>query len=84
MTRGSKAYHMVPGTCVFDGKQSATAYPLNKSFFSFNLAENPHALRPSWLVMRGALTDGVKGIHKPYHAPISNTGAGVLLLENMC
>jgi protocatechuate 4,5-dioxygenase, beta chain len=35
-----------------------------------------------WLVMRGALQPGVKIIHKHYHAPISNTGAGVLVLEN--
>lgn len=35
-----------------------------------------------WLVMRGALNDEVKLIHKHYHAPISNTGAGVLVLEN--
>ncbi len=35
-----------------------------------------------WLVMRGALQDNVKIIHKHYHAPISNTGAGVMVLEN--
>ena len=35
-----------------------------------------------WLVMRGALADEAKLIHKHYHAPISNTGAGVLVLEN--
>jgi len=35
-----------------------------------------------WLVMRGALTPDVKLVHKHYHAPISNTGAGVLVLEN--
>lgn len=35
-----------------------------------------------WLVMRGALADDAKVIHKHYHAPISNTGAGVLVLEN--
>ncbi|NIB38761.1 protocatechuate 3,4-dioxygenase [Pseudomaricurvus alkylphenolicus] len=34
-----------------------------------------------WLVMRGALGDKVNCLHKHYHAPISNTGAGVLLLE---
>jgi protocatechuate 4,5-dioxygenase, beta chain len=32
--------------------------------------------------MRGALEDHVKLIHKHYHTPISNTGAGVLVLEN--
>lgn len=35
-----------------------------------------------WLVMRGALQANVKVVHKHYHAPISNTGAGVLVLEN--
>lgn len=35
-----------------------------------------------WLVMRGALEADVKVVHKHYHAPISNTGAGVLVLEN--
>jgi protocatechuate 4,5-dioxygenase beta chain len=35
-----------------------------------------------WLVMRGALHPNVNVIHKHYHVPISNTGAGVLVLEN--
>ncbi len=35
-----------------------------------------------WLVMRGALQSNVKVVHKHYHAPISNTGAGVMVLEN--
>jgi protocatechuate 4,5-dioxygenase beta chain len=35
-----------------------------------------------WLVMRGALQSNVMVVHKHYHAPISNTGAGVLVLEN--
>ena len=35
-----------------------------------------------WLVMRGALTDKVKVLHKHYHAPVSNTGAGILVLED--
>ena len=33
-----------------------------------------------WLVMRGALQD-VNVVHKHYHVPISNTGAGVVVLE---
>ena len=35
-----------------------------------------------WLAMRGALHSNVTAVHKHYHAPISNTGAGVLVLEN--
>jgi protocatechuate 4,5-dioxygenase beta chain len=35
-----------------------------------------------WLVMRGALAPEVNVVHKHYHVPVSNTGAGVLVLEN--
>jgi protocatechuate 4,5-dioxygenase beta chain len=35
-----------------------------------------------WLAMRGALTGTVRELHTTYHVPISNTAAGVLLLEN--
>ena len=35
-----------------------------------------------WPVMRGALNEDAKVIHKHYHAPISNTGSGVLVMEN--
>ncbi|GAB1257907.1 gallate dioxygenase [Aurantivibrio plasticivorans] len=35
-----------------------------------------------WLGMRGVLTGNVKELHRNYHAPISNTGAGTMLLEN--
>jgi len=36
-----------------------------------------------WLVMRGALSADVNVVHKHYHVPVSNTGAGVLVLENL-
>jgi protocatechuate 4,5-dioxygenase beta chain len=35
-----------------------------------------------WLAMRGALTGKVRKVHSNYHIPISNTGAGLLVLEN--
>jgi protocatechuate 4,5-dioxygenase beta chain len=35
-----------------------------------------------WLVMRGALKPRVDVLHKHYHVPISNTGAGVLVLTD--
>ncbi len=35
-----------------------------------------------WMVMRGALHEKVKVIHKHYHVPVSNTAAGVLVLED--
>jgi len=35
-----------------------------------------------WMVMRGAMTQKVKMRHSHYHVPVSNTGAGLLVLEN--
>lgn len=35
-----------------------------------------------WLIMRGALGGKVTKVHSNYHIPISNTAAGLLLLEN--
>jgi len=35
-----------------------------------------------WLIMRGALLGDITELHRNYHIPISNTGAGLMLLEN--
>jgi protocatechuate 4,5-dioxygenase beta chain len=35
-----------------------------------------------WLMARAALTGRVAKVHSNYHIPISNTAAGVLVLEN--
>ncbi|MEM8587148.1 MAG: class III extradiol dioxygenase subunit beta [Pseudomonadota bacterium] len=35
-----------------------------------------------WLIMRGALDDDVTEIYRHYHVPASNTGAGLIVLEN--
>jgi protocatechuate 4,5-dioxygenase beta chain len=35
-----------------------------------------------WLAMRGAMTHNVSKVHSHYHIPVSNTGAGLLVLEN--
>jgi protocatechuate 4,5-dioxygenase beta chain len=35
-----------------------------------------------WLAMRGALTGNVRKLHSNYHIPVSNTAAGLLVLEN--
>jgi protocatechuate 4,5-dioxygenase beta chain len=35
-----------------------------------------------WLVLRGALKEKVNKLHSHYHIPVSNTAAGLLLLEN--
>jgi protocatechuate 4,5-dioxygenase beta chain len=35
-----------------------------------------------WLIMRGALNDDVKEVYRHYHIPVSNTAAGLIILEN--
>jgi len=35
-----------------------------------------------WLIMRGAMNDKVKEVHRHYHVPGSNTAIGHLILEN--
>ena len=35
-----------------------------------------------WLIMRGALNDNVKELHRFYHVPASNTAVGHLVLDN--
>ena len=35
-----------------------------------------------WLIMRGALDDTVKEVHRHYHVPASNTAVGHIILEN--
>ncbi|MEI7531343.1 MAG: class III extradiol dioxygenase subunit beta [Betaproteobacteria bacterium] len=36
-----------------------------------------------WLIMRGALNESVKEIHRHYHVPASNTAVGHIILENV-
>jgi protocatechuate 4,5-dioxygenase beta chain len=36
-----------------------------------------------WLIMRGALDQDVKEIHRHYHVPASNTAVGHIILENV-
>jgi protocatechuate 4,5-dioxygenase beta chain len=36
-----------------------------------------------WLIMRGALNQEVKEIHRHYHVPASNTAVGHIILENV-
>jgi protocatechuate 4,5-dioxygenase beta chain len=35
-----------------------------------------------WLIMRGALSQRVRTVHRFYHVPASNTAVGHLILEN--
>ena len=34
-----------------------------------------------WLIMRGALGENVKELHRHYHVPASNTAVGHMVLE---
>lgn len=36
-----------------------------------------------WLIMRGALNDEVRELHRHYHVPASNTAVGHIILENV-
>jgi protocatechuate 4,5-dioxygenase beta chain len=36
-----------------------------------------------WLIMRGALNDDTRSVHRFYHVPASNTAVGHLILENV-
>jgi protocatechuate 4,5-dioxygenase beta chain len=36
----------------------------------------------AWIAARAALTGRVTKVHSNYHVPISNTAAGLLVLEN--
>jgi protocatechuate 4,5-dioxygenase beta chain len=36
-----------------------------------------------WLIMRGALEETVREVHRFYHVPASNTAVGHLILENV-
>ena len=36
----------------------------------------------SWLGARGALDEHVTRVHSHYHIPVSNTAAGLMVLEN--
>ena len=36
-----------------------------------------------WLIMRGALNNKVKEVHRHYHVPASNTAVGHIILENL-
>jgi protocatechuate 4,5-dioxygenase beta chain len=35
-----------------------------------------------WLIMRGAMSESVRQIHRFYHVPASNTAYGLLVLED--
>lgn len=35
-----------------------------------------------WLIMRGAMDDEVREVYRHYHVPVSNTAAGLIILEN--
>ncbi len=59
MTWKKHAYEDIPGTYVFDGKTSHSAYPLNKMLFSFNHDENRQAFAadPEAYATKYGLTD---------------------------
>jgi protocatechuate 4,5-dioxygenase alpha chain len=70
------AYDSIPGTYVFDGRTSHSAYPLNKLLFSFNHASNRDAFAadPSAYAEKYGLTEEQKA------ALLNNDFLGMLRL----
>lgn len=46
------------------------------------LAILPAVALVMWLIMRGAVDDTVRVVHRFHHVPASNTAVGRLVLEN--
>jgi protocatechuate 4,5-dioxygenase beta chain len=62
-----------------DDPEALTAYTISELV---ELAGSQGVELLMWLAMRGALTGEVRELSRTYHIPISNTAAGIQLLEN--
>ena len=63
---------------IVDDPQSLTGYSI-RDIVELAGTQGPELVH--WLMMRGALGPHVRKLASNYHAPISNTGSGLLLLE---
>lgn len=75
----NKAFDLECMQKIVDDPESLTGYSIHDLV---RLAGAQGAELILWLAMRGALTGGITKIHSNYHIPISNTAAGLLVLEN--
>ena len=74
----NKEFDMLCMEKIVDDPESLTRYSIHELV---RLAGAQGAEFILWLAMRGALGGKVKKIYSNYHIPISNTAAGVLVLE---
>jgi protocatechuate 4,5-dioxygenase, beta chain len=63
---------------IVDDPQALTEYSI-RDIVELAGTQGPELVH--WLMMRGAVGDRVRKVTSNYHAPISNTGSGLLLLE---
>ena len=75
----NKEFDMMCMEKLVDDPEALTKYSIDEIV---KLAGTQGAEIIMWLITRAALTGRVSKIHSNYHIPISNTAAGVLLLEN--
>jgi protocatechuate 4,5-dioxygenase beta chain len=75
----NKEFDMLCMEKLVDDPEALTKYTIDEIV---KLAGTQGAEIIMWLITRGALTGTVSKVHSSYHIPISNTAAGVLLLEN--
>ena len=76
----NKDFDMMCMEKLVDDPQALTRYSIDEIV---KLAGTQGAEIINWLIARGALTGTVSRVHSHYHIPISNTAAGVLVLENV-
>ena len=75
----NKEFDMMCMEKLVDDPEALTRYSIDEIV---KLAGTQGAEIILWLITRAALTGRVSKIHSNYHIPISNTAAGVLVLEN--
>ena len=75
----NKEFDMMCMEKLVDDPEALTKYSIDEIV---KLAGTQGAEIINWLITRAALTGKVSKVHSNYHIPISNTAAGVLVLEN--
>ena len=75
----NKEFDMMCMERLVDNPEALTKYSIDQIV---ELAGTQGTEILNWLTMRTALTGTVTKVHSHYHIPISNTAAGILVLEN--
>lgn len=75
----NKEFDMMCMEKLVDDPEALTKYSIHELV---ELAGAQGAELINWITMRGALTGNVSKVHANYHIPVSNTAAGLMVLEN--